>query len=46
MNEVQSSVDRKKHVLYPEAIFIKAYNHLGTAVEQVSVVIDSLEAVE
>jgi hypothetical protein len=46
MNEVESSVDRKKYALYQEALFVKVYDHPGTAVEQVSAGMDSLEAVE
>jgi hypothetical protein len=46
MNEVQSSADKKKYPLHREAHSIEVYNRLANAVEQVSVLMDALEAVE
>ncbi|PSN55730.1 hypothetical protein C0J52_04802 [Blattella germanica] len=36
--------DERKYALYKEALFVKVYSHLGIAVEQISSVLDSINA--
>ncbi|KAJ9586841.1 hypothetical protein L9F63_019560 [Diploptera punctata] len=36
-------IDEKMYTLYKEALFVKVYHHLGTAMEQISSVLDSMK---
>ena len=48
MKDSQGSfaTDKIKYAMYKEALFVNVYHHLGTAVEQISSVLDSMKAVE